>query len=72
MDYLWMLKPAEFKDVSEEDIVEKIGQGLITQQGVQIFPQEHIAKNWAEDAKKEGYICVRRETYTELYKKKKK
>ncbi len=71
MKYKWMLIPDEgFSDMSEKKIVEQIGNGLLTQQGMNKFEDDNIARSYAEDALKDGYISVRREKHTEYYKKK--
>ena len=71
MKYKWMLIPAEgFSGKSEKEIVKEIGNGLITQQGMNKFEDDAIARSYAEDALKDGYISVRREKHTEYYKKK--
>jgi len=55
---------------TDDEILNEINKGNLVQCGVQTFQEEEVAQAWAEDAMKEGYVCIRKENWTELYRPK--
>lgn len=66
----WMLIPKAFQSEGKEALLKKIDQGLLVQLGLNTFRDDAVARHYAEGAKEEGYLCIRRDAHTEYYKAK--